>query len=489
MATMTAAVTGVMVVLAAAPVPRPASVTLSEVTPVPQSAAMLTPFAPGQRVELHGPAFARLGWELDRPVKLDQLEVELCTPLASPPSAMRAALRLDSDDDITYADLRPCRASARQSGPDKTFCFTDGSYVRTPIAPRLARTIRVDLGQQDSPCLLQVRLLDGGQAVPLDSPRVLEGSAEAPSLPGAYGVMNLFDGRRELAWAAPGSVKAPVLRFTFAQEQRIDGLRVWNGYQRSAQHFSGNSRVLTLEVAGDDGPHGTISLKDADGYQDLALPTPVTGKHLELRVTSVAAGAGSSDLALSELRFLSGGAVLMLDPTAGQRAAAEALRKALGPEASRALLDVQPPQLRLDLHAYDAEHVTSSYGDAFVDLRSDGTWRIHGEVCLGDCAGENPPDCRCRLYDAHGAFAVERKGAAAALRLSGVLASQPAVSAGAGQVLVDCRRKGQPCEQRLFSGRVALQQDAPEPSLHAATDLSARGQLPFDAILLPSGGR
>lgn len=86
-------------------------------------------------------------------------------------------------------------------------------------------------------------------------PRVVSGKVTSDSvlLPvSAYSPNYLFDSRFEYALASNKQSKNVNLYFEFHQVQRIESIRLWNGYQRSENHCYSNSRAKTLRLTGDN---------------------------------------------------------------------------------------------------------------------------------------------------------------------------------------------------------------------------------------------
>jgi hypothetical protein len=77
---------------------------------------------------------------------------------------------------------------------------------------------------------------------------------------------------------------------------------VWNGYQRSPDHFAKNARAKKLSVTVDATEPIELALKDEQGSQKLQLPKPVTTSSLTLTIKAAYPGTKYEDLVLSELR-------------------------------------------------------------------------------------------------------------------------------------------------------------------------------------------
>lgn len=63
---------------------------------------------------------------------------------------------------------------------------------------------------------------------------------------------NLFDSRYDYAWSTNGKVtsgKGESVEIKFSQTQNLTGMIVWNGYQRSEEHFKTNGRVAKMSIS------------------------------------------------------------------------------------------------------------------------------------------------------------------------------------------------------------------------------------------------
>lgn len=156
-----------------------------------------------------------------------------------------------------------------------------------------------------------------GQPHSIKVPRIVQGSAKADSTlkpHQAYGIMNLFDSRFEYGWASNGKNKNVALDFNFQKKQRVEQIRIWNGYQRSVKHCFENARAKTILVTGDGGYKATIKVKDQLGAQLITLPKPFKGKNLKMKVIDSYPGKTYKDLVISELRFYDGKEWFLMDP-------------------------------------------------------------------------------------------------------------------------------------------------------------------------------
>ncbi len=121
----------------------------------------------------------------------------------------------------------------------------------------------------------------------------------------AYHTGYLFDGRTDFGWVegAEGLGVGEKLILDFGGAIEITGFDIWNGYQRSPDHFQRNARLAKLGLSVDGAEPMAIAVADTQGPQRIDLPAPVTGKRFELKIAEAVAGTSYEDLVISELRL------------------------------------------------------------------------------------------------------------------------------------------------------------------------------------------
>jgi hypothetical protein len=220
--------------------------------------------------------------------------------------------RFDGEVKLSQVAVRPCAKS-----PVSLRAFVNGNEgapmtlsdaALTPVStssPRVVRSVflRLDAGA----CLAEVVFKLGDKPLVVSAPRALEAVAQASSVltpADAYHPGYLFDGRLDFGWVegAKGPGIGESMTLTFAAPVTLTALELWNGYQRSDDHFKKNARAKKLELTVDGTPPFEVSVADAQGSQKLALPKPVTTKSLKLTVKDAYRGTKYEDLVLSELR-------------------------------------------------------------------------------------------------------------------------------------------------------------------------------------------
>lgn len=186
-------------------------------------------------------------------------------------------------------------------------------------------------------CISEVsfRIGSGKMVRPLP-PRLVRGTLKASSVltpPAAYLPAYLFDGRLNFGWAegqkGPGTGAS--LTLTLEAPIELVAVELWNGYQRSDDHFKKNARAKRITVAMEGKAPVALEVKDVMGAQRLALPAGKTlgGKTLTLTVRDVYKGSRYQDLVLSELRLWDGAGPLQVatgDLAASRRALEQAVK-------------------------------------------------------------------------------------------------------------------------------------------------------------------
>lgn len=173
--------------------------------------------------------------------------------------------------------------------PHNTFFFKI-SKNETATAPKIKEITFI--GKDNKPIKFQL-------------PKVVKSEVKATSTLSpefAYDAANLFDQRIEMAWSTEGKNTSGIgekINITFDKVQEINGLQIWNGYQRSNAHYKANARVKTLDINGQ-----TITLKDKQGQQDITLPQTIKTKKITLEIKEIYKGSKYKDVLLSELQFV-----------------------------------------------------------------------------------------------------------------------------------------------------------------------------------------
>jgi hypothetical protein len=226
---------------------------------------------------------------LEKPLVLEGLSVRACTGAA--PLSL-----------VVSVDTAP--GGHVNATPDQTTRLTFEK-------PREVRSLFLLMDSKASarPCLGEVQLLQGGKPLAVAPPRTVQGRVQASSVlapPEAYAPAYLFDGRPDFGWVegAKGTGEGESVTLTLDAPVELTALELWNGYQRSDDHFQKNARAGQLALSVDGGAPVVLAVKDTSGPQTLALPAPVKGTTFRLTVQKARAGKRYPDLVLSELRLV-----------------------------------------------------------------------------------------------------------------------------------------------------------------------------------------
>ena len=124
-----------------------------------------------------------------------------------------------------------------------------------------------------------------------------------PSQGNIYGPRNLTDGNDKTAWVegSDGQGLGEFVVLEFDSARAILGLTIRNGYDKSPDIFTKNSRVKDIELRFSSGDSIEATLKDEPGAQYVTLSQPIKAKWIELIIRSVYPGSKYSDTAINEL--------------------------------------------------------------------------------------------------------------------------------------------------------------------------------------------
>ncbi|MBN2498725.1 MAG: discoidin domain-containing protein [Deltaproteobacteria bacterium] len=181
--------------------------------------------------------------------------------------------------------------------------------IEPAVRNRMLRSVFLRIrAARGNPCLAEVDFLRQKANVPISPPRSVAGRVKASSTlspADAYHPGYLFDGRTDFGWVegAKGLGLGESVTLELSRPVELHALELWNGYQRSQDHFAKNARATAISLAADGGAEIAIQVDDRMGPQKLALAKPVRAKTLRLTIRKAAAGTRYADLVLSELRL------------------------------------------------------------------------------------------------------------------------------------------------------------------------------------------
>ncbi|MCA9572579.1 MAG: discoidin domain-containing protein, partial [Myxococcales bacterium] len=155
-------------------------------------------------------------------------------------------------------------------------------------------------------CLGEVRFEGAEVAPPRTVLATVTASSELEPV-AAYRSQYLFDSRLDFGWVE-GAKDLGVGEWVQAELGRpveVHALELWNGYQRSEDHFQKNARAKRIAIV-TDGGRVEVDVPDTMGPSKLPLPAPVTTGKIRIEILEATPGTKYSDLVLTEARVWDG---------------------------------------------------------------------------------------------------------------------------------------------------------------------------------------
>jgi hypothetical protein len=195
---------------------------------------------------------------------------------------------------------------------------SDGSggrfAMRYPVPGHRVKSVYFRLGVRKGGwynfSLYSIQFYLKGNRLDLVLPVVVTASVDATSVlepKVAYQPANLFDSRYDYAWSTNGKTttgKGESVDVKFNQPQNLAGMIIWNGYQRSEEHFRSNGRVARIAISAGEVSQ-IFSLNDRMGGQTVAFGTPLrAASSVKLTIEEITPGTKYPDVLISELRFI-----------------------------------------------------------------------------------------------------------------------------------------------------------------------------------------
>jgi hypothetical protein len=223
-------------------------------------------------------------------------------------------------------------------------------------------------------------LNEKGEILRLVPPSQVAGTVIASSTldpESAYSAANLFDAHKEFVWVEGNKNSAGVgetIRFRFQNPQtRITALQIWNGYQRSDEHFGANARLRDFEFGAASGPRQTYTLRDTKAGQKIDLSAAAEGSEFILTIKSEYPGKKYKDLAISDIVFYDGDQPFVLSTP----------QKAAFVTENRNKTANSPLAALLDRRISNQTEVDEVSDFRSLVLRSDGTFVVYSLETVG----------------------------------------------------------------------------------------------------------
>ncbi len=217
--------------------------------------------------------------------------------------------RFEEPVDVKSVEVQGCAGSETAEldlvfdGFRREVTLKDGKGKTSPSFKWRTLFLKVESG---SGCIAEVNFT--GLAGNVKPPRTVHGKVSVSSVltpADAYHPGYMFDGRLDFGWVegSKGTGEGEWLTITLDAPATVSALEIWNGYQRSPDHFQKNCRPKKVTLSIDGGEGIALELADRDGPQKLPLPKAVKGSAFKLTIDEVVKGSKYTDMVISEVRF------------------------------------------------------------------------------------------------------------------------------------------------------------------------------------------
>ncbi len=211
-----------------------------------------------------------------------------------------------------------------------------------------------------------------GQELRLVAPEIVKGKVTANTLEpeSAYSPANLFDARKDFVWVEGdknATAEGEILTFEFEKPVQISALEIWNGYQRSDNHYKTNARLKDFSFGESGGLAKNYTLADRRAGQKIELAAPAKGQNFQLKIGKAFPGSKYTDLALSEMLFFDGGQPFILQTDLTEKYGRDLRSRA----ASSPLAEI------LNRRVSNNEELATTIENRSIILRGDGTFVLY----------------------------------------------------------------------------------------------------------------
>ncbi len=240
-------------------------------------------------------------------------------------------------------------------------------------------------------CIGEVTFFRGQKKLDVKPPRAARAGVEVSSTlkpEAAYHKSYLFDQSVDYGWVegVAGLGKGERITVTFDKPQEITGIQIYNGYQRSRDHFIKNARVASLKVSADQGPVAELVVPDKQGPSVVDWSSKGRIKKLTLEIAKTKAGKRYPDLVISELRFSDKNGYFTIG-TDDQAKLSSELKKSLANQPLYSVMDRQYESF-CRLYSGSAEiaedRKLSDFGLRKLRLRSNHRFVYYSQIAIGD---------------------------------------------------------------------------------------------------------
>ncbi|HUU02261.1 MAG TPA: hypothetical protein VM425_12530 [Myxococcota bacterium] len=240
-------------------------------------------------------------------------------------------------------------------------------------------------------CIGEVTFFRGRTRLDVKPPRAARAGVEVSSTlkpEAAYHKSYLFDQSVDYGWVegVAGLGKGERITVTFDKPQEITGIQIYNGYQRSMDHFHKNARVAGLRVSADQGSVTELAVPDRQGASVLDWSSKGKIKKLTLEIAKTKAGTRYQDLVISELRFSDKNGYFTIE-TDDQAKLSSDLKKSLTNQPMYSVMDRQYEsfcRLYSGSVVMAEDRKLSDFGLRKLRLRSNHRFVYYSQIAAGD---------------------------------------------------------------------------------------------------------
>ncbi len=234
------------------------------------------------------------------------------------PDLEGALFRFEKPTRLGYVIVTPCSSSS-DFGVIPFVNSVRGKWSRVSGATKIVLSnpkkvsirslfLRLDNAKPGA-CIAQIDFYRDEDRLDVLPPREVDATIEVSSTlkpEAAYHKSYLFDQSVDYGWvegvAGLGVGESIVIRF--AQPHEISGIQIYNGYQRSRDHFLKNARVAKIKISADGSKTDVMAVSDKMGPSLLRWESGGKVKDITMEIAAAKPGTKYKDLVISELRLM-----------------------------------------------------------------------------------------------------------------------------------------------------------------------------------------